>query len=123
LQALLAARLTDAPEADATKAREAVRLGLGHQRPKELAHAAGILYAEQLSEYFDNKICALVANLEGRVGLARLAQVRAEAYNARIVALLGAIERQVAALADPGRGGHAEVEFLKRYRRQARQKH
>ena len=123
LQALLAARLTDAPAADTTKAREAVRLGLGYQRPNELARDAGVFYAEQLSEYFDNKICALVANLEGRVGLARLAQVRAEAYNARIVALLGAIERQVTALANPGRGGHAEVEFLKRYRRQARQKH
>ena len=123
LQALLAARLTDAPETDATKAREAVRLALSQHRPNELALDLSALYAEQLSEYFDEKICAVVANLEGRVGLAGLAQVRAEAYNARIVALLGAIERQVAALADPGRGGYAEAEFLKRYRRQVRQNH
>jgi NACHT domain len=124
LQALLAARLTDAPETDAAKAREAVRLGLlGHQPPGELVLDAGAHYAEQLSEYLDDKICALVANLEGRVGLAGLAQVRAESYNARIVALLDAIERQVAALADPGRGGRTEGEFLKRYRRQMRQKH
>jgi hypothetical protein len=79
LQALLAARLTDAPEADATKAREAVRLALSQHRSNELALEPGALYAEQLSEYFDEKICAVVANLEGRVGLAGLGQVRAEA--------------------------------------------
>jgi hypothetical protein len=123
LQVLLAARLTDAPETDATKAREAVRLALSQPRPNELTLGLGALYAEQLSEYFDEKVCAVVANLEGSVGLAGLRQVRAEAYNARIVALLGAIERQVATLADPGRGGHAEAEFLKRYRRQVRQIH
>ena len=49
--------------------------------------------------------------------------MRAEAYNARIVALLGAIERQVAALADPARRSQAEAEFLDRYRRQARRRH
>ena len=123
LQALLAARLTDAPETDATKAREAVRLALSHQRPDELALDSSSVYAEQLSEYFDEKICVVVANLEGRVGLTGLRQVRAEAYNARIVALLGAIERQAAALADPGRVDRAEAEFLKRYRRQVRQNH
>jgi hypothetical protein len=64
-----------------------------------------------------------VATLEGRVGFAGLAQVRAEAYNARIVGLLGAIERQVAALADPIRLTQAEAEFLDRYQRQAHQRH
>jgi hypothetical protein len=123
LQVLLAARLTDASEADAIKAREAVRLALSQQQQNELTLGPGATYAEQLSEYFDQKICAIVANLEGRVGLARLGQVRAEAYNARIIALLGAIERQIVALADPGRGGCAEADFLKRYRRQVRQKH
>jgi NACHT domain len=172
LQALLAARLTDAPEADAARAREAVllalatatapapgnasrerrRLGIAQLRQQEegrteLATApspgeAGVIagaaasfpvnpaaappgpaYAARLSEYFDDKISALVATLESRVGFAGLAQVRAEAYNARIVALLGAIERQVAALADPGRGTRKEAEFLDRYRRQAHQRH
>jgi len=156
LQALLAARLTDAPEADAAKAREAVRLALSRTvppssgrddrrtgigaspggksslrataRPEESPmlpafEAAGSKYAAPLSEYFDDKICGLVATLEGRVGLAGLAQVRAEAYNARIVALLGAIERQAAALADSGRDGRGETEFLERYRRQAHQRH
>jgi hypothetical protein len=79
--------------------------------------------ADLLSEYFDEKISTLVAMIEGRVGFAGLAQVRAEAYNARIVALLGAIERQVAALADPGRRTQPESEFLERYRRQAHQRH
>ena len=123
LQALLAARLTDAPETDATKAREAIRLALSPHRPNELVLEPSALYAEQLSQYFDEKICAIVANLQGRVGLAGLQQVRAEAYNARIVSLLGAIERQVAALTDPGCSNHAEEEFLKRYRRQVRQTH
>ena len=151
LQALLAVRLTDAPEADAARARAAVRLALVEQQsqpqsvttfPVQGVRAPGAVQrvrevvqadrlpgpdpeqvAEVLGEYFDDKICGLVANLEGRVGFAGLAQVRAEAYNARIVALLGAIERQVAALADPGRDSRGEAEFLERYRRQARQRH
>ena len=61
--------------------------------------------------------------MEGRIGFEGLGQVRAEAYNTRIVGLLGAIERQLAALADPERGGQSETEFIKRYRRQVRQKH
>ena len=143
LQALLAVRLTDAPELDAARAREAVRLALSiptasstrgtdrRQGPgavpaEELLpgfEAVPTRYAAQLSEYFDDKISALVASLEGRVGFAGLAQVRAEAFNARIVALLGAIERQVAALTDPGRRTEAEAQFLARYGRQAHQRH
>jgi hypothetical protein len=76
-----------------------------------------------LSGYLDDRTCGLVATLEGRVGFEGLGQVRAEAYNARIVALLGAIERQVGALADPDRNSEAEAEWLARYRRQAHQRH
>jgi NACHT domain-containing protein len=147
LQALLAARLTDAPETDAAKAREAVRLALRNASPlynlKSLAESAlrseapfaappgsgdfppGVMdpLATWLSEHFDEKICALVAMVEGRVGFAGLAQVRAEAYSARIVALLGAIDRQVAALAHQGRGMHDESQFIDRYRRQAHRQH
>ena len=112
LQGLLAARLTDAPEMDAARAREAVRLALRDTR-----------FAEQLSDYYDRKIGDLAGDLEGRVGLTGLSQVRNEAYNSRIVALLGAIERQVAALADPGCGSRAEAEFLDRYRRQVWGRH
>jgi hypothetical protein len=163
LQALLAVRLTDAPETDAARAREAVRLALATgpgaeptdaQRDRRKRAAAQVAQEElerdledvrrglidgfqvpaapeparawdagPVSEYFDEKISALVAAVEGRVGFAGLAQVRAEAYNARIVALLGAIERQVAALADPGRRTEAEAAFLDRYRRQAHLRH
>ena len=112
LQALLAARLTDAPEMDAARAREAVRLALRDTR-----------YAEQLSDYYDYKIGVLVGDLEGRVGLAGLSQVRDEAYNSRIVALLGTIERQIAVLADPERGSQTEAQFIDRYRRQVRARH
>jgi hypothetical protein len=121
LQALLAVRLTDAPETDAAKAREAVRLALAAGATS--LSLPGVRYAVRLSKYFDEKISALVATLEGQVGFAGLAQVRAEAYNARIVALLGAIERQVTALADPTRRSQGETEFLERYRRQAHQQH
>ena len=176
VQALLAVRLTDAPETDAARAREAVRLALitgpgaapvgaprdrrhqatvqvpldgkgpGQASRRDLRNASradlsaavdrlfeepshltaeltAARYAGPLAEYFDEKISALTATLEGRVGFAGLAQVRAEAYNARIVALLGAIERQVAALADPGRHTQAETEFLELYRRQAHLRH
>ena len=140
LQALLAARLTDAPESDAATAREAVRLAItgaaaastviGDMRPAQPtgggeppAGSVAELCAGQLTEYFDERISALVAELEGRVGLDGLAQVRAEAYSGRIVALLGAIERQVAALSAPERGSRAEVQWLGRYRRQARARH
>jgi hypothetical protein len=138
LQVLLAVRLTDAPELEAAQARQAIRLALSGSVPPPLGmtdrraprrqgqslrgvplpgfETAGTRYAPRLSEYFDDKVCGLVAMLEGRVGFAGLAQVRAEAYNARIVALLGAIERQVMALADPGRDERDEAEFLERYR-------
>jgi NACHT domain len=112
LQALLATRLTDAPEADAARAREGVRLALGDAR-----------FAGPVSDYFDRKICDLVGRLEGSVGLPGLSQVRAEAYNSRIVALLGAIERQITALGDAGSGGQEEADFLRRYRQQARYRH
>ena len=146
LQALLAVRLTGAPETDADKAREAVRLALRNAFPlydlklladsalrSEAAHAPvtstdfppGVMdpLATWLSEHFDEKICALVAIVEGRVGLAALAQVRAEAYNARIVALLGSIDRQVEALAYQGRGMPDENQFIDRYRRQVHRQH
>jgi len=116
LQALLAVRLTNAPALDGARARRAVRLAL-------TSGLAGPRYAAPLSEYFDEKISALVALLERRVGFAGLAQVRAEAYNARVVALLGAIESQVAALADSARRTQDEAEFLDQYRRQAHQRH
>ena len=149
LQALLATRLTDAPEIDAARARQAVRLALaGPSRlqnlakeqaalqieeyegeaadPGEVARYTGeqlVRFYDSLAQYADDRISALAAMLEGRIGFAGLAQVRAEAYSSRIVALLGAIERQVAALADPEHEGRDEAAFVERYRRQAHQRH
>jgi hypothetical protein len=194
LQALLAVRLTDAPEVDAVRARDAVRLAVigaagvgragaadeaGAQDKARVMSLLGVLKgqletladpgwraedeaqeqswaagnsgtvdrrrkvggergarltagkadpevargAERLSGYFDDKICGLVGALEGRLGFERLAQVRAEAYNARIVSLLGAIEGQLAALGDAGWRAEAEEEFVRRYRRQAHLRH
>jgi hypothetical protein len=188
VQALLAVRLTDAPESDAIQARAAVTMALAESisagivpalqarlarliadesatPPARLnarrlaqrlagpgsgllgqleagAEVAGLsdpdwLLLRQhssaldtvrslpwpLAHYLDDRICALVATLEGRVGFAELAQVRDEAYNARIIAILGAIERQVAALAPAADRGQAEADLLERYRRQARGRH
>lgn len=112
LQSLLAARLTDAPETYAIKARATVRLALD-----------GIPHAEALSNYFDHRIGDLVAHLEGKVGLARLSQIRNEAYGSRIVAILDNIEFQLAALSNVDRGGPAEVRFLESYRVHVRDVH
>jgi hypothetical protein len=131
LQVLLAVRLTDAPVTDAANAREAVRLALRNASPwydlRRLAAATLPPAAAAtdsaapgdsptsgadpigtgLSQYFDDRISALVRNLEVRVGHAGLEQVRAEAYNSPIVALLGVINRQMAARADAERDGQA----------------
>lgn len=111
LQALCAARLTNATEARASQAREAVGLAITGR------------YAEWVSEYFDDKVCALVGHLEGTVGLAGLEQIRNEAYNSRILAVLDTIGDMLAALRHPGRGGSAEAEFLHRYAGQVRERH
>ena len=117
LQALLAARLTDAPETDAARAREAVRLAITATHPVAAEHA------ERLSDYYDDRISALVGHLEGSVGLSALSQVRSEAYSARVIDLLGAIEQHIALLTDPSRTSRDEKQFLARYRSQARYRH
>ena len=112
LQALLAARLTDAPDKDAITARDAVRLALG-----------GIPYARELSDYYDLRISDLVARLEGRVGLAGLSQIRSEAFSGRIIAILNKIELQLVALAHTDHGGQAETRFLDSYIHHVRELH
>jgi hypothetical protein len=99
LQALLAARLTDAPEIDASRARDAVRLSLSDIGPD------AIPFAGVLADYYDDQICSLVARLETEEPPV-LAQIRSEAFSSRIIGVLQAIERHTAALADEegGRG-------------------
>ena len=77
LQELLAVRLTDAPETDAARARDAVRAALGAAAPDAAALSGA------LAGYYDDQICALVARLEGEEP-PLLAQIRSEAFSARI---------------------------------------
>jgi hypothetical protein len=95
----------DAPELDAARAREAVRLALAGAAPaaaqgkpdrraadgeamitgreQTRSNSVAAAYSGRLSEHFDDKISALVAQLEGRIGLEGLAQIRAEARSSR----------------------------------------
>ena len=108
LQQLLAVRLTDAPETDASRARDVIRLKLS------MADPDAARFAEALTAYYDNQICDLVARLEGE-DPPLLAQIRSEAFHTRMVNILLAIEHQTAALAK--RPDHrTEVGFLTSYR-------
>ena len=115
LHELLAARLTDAPEADVERIRVVFDLTLDEESP-ELA-AVGV----ELFGFYDEQICELVGRLEGSKS-PLLAQIRAEAFAARMIAILGAIEQHAAALsAAPGR--QAVAAFQERYRRHVTDHH
>jgi hypothetical protein len=112
LQELLAARLTDAPETDAASARQVLVLTLGADELK---------VAEALAGYYDDHICALVARLEAD-DPPLLAQIRGEAFSARMINVLNAIERHTAALsARPAQ--RTETSFLASYRRHVIDQH
>jgi len=117
LHELLAVRLTDAPEVDASRVRMALSLTLS----SALMGVDVSVLSEALYGYYDGRICELVGRLQGRhPGL--LEKIRAEAFAARTIAVLHAIERHVAALAgqaDP----QADAEFVTRYRRHVRDYH
>jgi uncharacterized protein YidB (DUF937 family) len=93
LQELLAARLTDAPETDASQARHAVRVALSS------AGSDAVPFAEALADYYDDQICSLVARLEAEEPPA-LAQIRGEAFSSRMITSLHAIERNTATLTE-----------------------
>jgi hypothetical protein len=115
LHELLAARLTDAPETDVERIRAVFDLTLNAEQP-ELGGLGEVLFG-----YYDGQICDLTGRLEGTQP-AMLAQVRAEALAARMIAILGAIERHAAALSlQPGR--QTEAGFLARYRRHVIEHH
>jgi hypothetical protein len=115
LQLLLAARLTDAPETDVTQIRANWDTTLALGGP-ELAPAA-----EALLDYYDDKICEIVARLEAHEPTL-LAQIRNEALNQRIIALLSTIERHTAAIST-GRDLRRDADFLARYRRHVIDQH
>lgn len=100
LQELLVARLTDAPETQASQARDAVRATLSTVGPDAAASA------EALSGYYDDQICALVARLEAEQP-PLLSQIRREAFSHRIISSLRAIERHTAALSEDER--HTDI--------------
>jgi len=89
LQELLAARLTDAPETDAARAREAIRASLSAAAP-DVAAVAG-----ELAGYYDDQVCALVARLETE-DPPLLAQIRSDAFSTRVITILHSIERNTA---------------------------
>ena len=100
LQELLAVRLTDASEIEAARARDAVRLALND------AGTDAARFTEALTDYYDDQICSLVARLEAR-DPPLLAQIRGEAFAARIISALRDIGRDTAALADAAARRHS----------------
>jgi hypothetical protein len=111
LQELLAVRLTDAPDTDAKLARDVLCRTLAIADYDITAPIAGAL-----ADYYDNQIRAVVANLKADDSKL-LAQIRLEAFAARLVSIVGAIERHAAALAArPGERDAAQ--FLVSYRTQ-----
>jgi len=115
LQELLAARLTDAPETDAAAARQVLALTLS------AAGADASAAIEVLVNHYDDQVCALVARLEAD-DPPLLAQIRSEAFAARMINILNSIERHTAALcARPAQ--RTENGFLGRYRRHVVDQH
>lgn len=132
LQELLAARLTDAPEADVNRVRTTFLLTLmtsaltagksglarhgffgaggppAHPIDIDVGSVATVLF-----DYYDDQIATLVGRLEGAEP-ALLQQVRSEALVARMIAILHAIERHTAALSNrPDQ--RTETDFIARY--------
>lgn len=107
IQELLAVRLTDGANLDAARAREVFVLTLARANDPEISS-----HAESLANYYDEEICDLVGRLAESP---MLTQIRSEALSTRMIAVLRAIERHVAALtARPS--PRSENDFLTRYR-------
>jgi len=117
LQELLAARLTDAPETDIPRIRTAWELSFAQDTLFKLdTKLVGTLF-----DYYDSKICELVARLEASAPPA-LAQIRSDASSTRILHVLNAIERHTAALsARPDE--RTEASFLASYRSHVTDQH
>ena len=107
LHELLAVRMTSGPESDVERLRETLRRTAGEVGPE---------WADAVFGWADEAIRDLVVKLEAR-DPASWRAARDDAFNARIVAVLGAIDRHVAALdGDPA----ADDAWITRYRRQLR---
>jgi hypothetical protein len=115
LQALLAARLTDAPESDVGRIRAPWDVLFAAERGLPVG------VAETLFDFYDTQIGALVARLEG-TDAKLLPQIRNDAFATRVINILGAIQQQTAALSRAP-GHRTEADFLTRYRRHVLEEH
>lgn len=117
LQELLAARLTDAPEIDISRIRNAWNLSFAQYRALSLAAE----HSGTIFDYYDDKIGELVARLEASAPAA-LAQIKDGAFSTRLIDVLNAIERHTAALSvRPNE--RTEASFLTSYRRHVVDQH
>jgi hypothetical protein len=118
LHELLAARFTDAPEEDIGRIRTLLELTLLSLNPPttELGSLASSLF-----DYYDNEICELVGRLEGAEPVF-WQEIGSEAMSARLITVLHAIERHVAALSSRP-DLRTETDFLTRYRRHVVEQH
>src|SRR5882724_12105326 len=91
LHELLAARLTDAPEADADRLRDLFELTLTAESADLFPVTSGLF------DYYNGEIAKLAGRLEGAEP-ALLAQIRSDAFASRMIATLNAIERHAASL-------------------------
>jgi len=119
LHELLAARLTKAPAADIERLRTALELTLVALGPPAVGGLECL--ATGLFGYFDDEICALVGRLEGDEPTF-WQEICSEAMSARLIAVLHAIERHVAALSSRS-DLRTEADFLVRYRRHVVEQH
>ena len=115
LHELLAARLTDAPEADVDRIRVLFDLTL-RTESEDLSQLTSNLF-----DYYDGQIADLTGRLEGSDSLL-LSQIRSEAFSARMIAILHAIERHTASLSS-SIGPNSRADFLLRYKRHVAQQH
>ena len=139
LHELLATRITDAPEADVERLRGAFRetaraalrpgpepgaLGGADRRGRRLARDEPGLpdvdpdaLADRVFDWADGEVCELVARFEAR-DPQRWRAARQDAFGARVVAVLNAIDRHLTAL-DGRPDPKSDAEWAARYRRQA----
>ena len=115
LQELLAARLTDAPETQASAARQLLVVTLIANE----CHAGPV--PDLLAGYYDDQISALVVRLEID-DPPLLTQIRSDAYSTRLINVLNAIERHTAALTTRP-APRTEASFLSGYRRHVIKRH
>lgn len=115
LHELLAARLTGAPQADIARIRSL------WDSTMRTAGPIGTPATEELFDYYDAEISTLVSRMKSQVP-ELLREIRSDAFNARIVSILNAIERHAASLsAAPAR--QTDEDFLIRYKEHVRNHH